>query len=91
MFVFDRAPRTPRRIVNFPTKRHWRGASRIDDIRSGLVDLIDQVKERSITSIAVPALGCGLGSLDWAEVKPLIVEGCAAISATRVFLYGPGR
>ena len=40
MFVFDTGQLTPPRfIVNFPTKRHWRGKSRIEDIESGLADV----------------------------------------------------
>ena len=31
-----------------------------------------EVKQLGITSIAIPALGCGNGGLDWLEVKPLI-------------------
>ena len=38
MFVFERTGlEPPRWIINFPTKRHWRGKSRLDDIRAGLV------------------------------------------------------
>ena len=33
MFVFETRQLTnPRYIINFPTKRHWRGNSRIEDI-----------------------------------------------------------
>ena len=38
----------PRWIINFPTKRHWRGKSRIQDIRDGLAALVDEVQERNI-------------------------------------------
>ena len=37
MFVFETGTLTnPKFIINFPTKRHWRGKSRIEDIESGL-------------------------------------------------------
>src|SRR6185295_12242347 len=62
MFVFATGQLTnPRFILNFPTKRHWRGKSRIEDIESGLAALVKEVRARSIKSIAVPPLGCGLG------------------------------
>jgi O-acetyl-ADP-ribose deacetylase (regulator of RNase III) len=51
----------PRLVVNFPTKRHWRGKSRIEDIEAGLVALVQEVKERGVSSIAIPPLGCGGG------------------------------
>lgn len=60
------------RIVNFPTKGHWRATSRIADIERGLDYLASHASAWGITSIALPPLGCGNGGLDWAEVGPLI-------------------
>ena len=79
----------PRYIINFPTKRHWRGKSRIADIRSGLKALIDDVRRLNISSIAVPPLGCGLGGLDWGEVRPLIEKAFSELPDARVLLYEP--
>src|SRR5690606_28844889 len=59
-------------IVNFPTKEHWRAASRIADIERGLEYFVQHYSEWGITSIAFPPLGCGNGGLDWAEVGPVI-------------------
>ncbi|MFK9903131.1 macro domain-containing protein, partial [Klebsiella pneumoniae] len=72
-FVFETNQLTgPRYIVNFPTKRHWKGKSRIEDIVSGLEDLVRVVENYNIRSIAIPPLGSGLGGLEWQDVKPLI-------------------
>lgn len=90
MFIFDTGELTaPRYIVNFPTKRHWRGKSRIEDIRSGLAALIDEVRARGIRSIAIPPLGSGLGGLDWAEVRPLIAIALAALPDVEVLVFEP--
>jgi O-acetyl-ADP-ribose deacetylase (regulator of RNase III) len=90
MLVYE-VPRSmsPRWIINFPTKRHWRANSKIEDIKSGLVALIDEVRRLQIQSIAVPPLGCGLGGLNWAEVRPLIEKAFAELPAVRVHLYEP--
>ena len=62
MFITERKALTgPRYIVNFPTKRHWRGKSRMEDIFSGLQALKVEIVEREIQSIAIPPLGSGLG------------------------------
>lgn len=61
-------------IINFPTKRHWRDKSRMEDIESGLANLLTVLKFYEITSVAIPKIGCGLGGLDWADVKPLVVR-----------------
>ncbi len=64
----------PRWIINFPTKQHWRGDSRIEWITEGLQDLHRFLIENKVKSIAIPPLGAGNGGLDWAEVRPLIEE-----------------
>lgn len=79
----------PRRIVNFPTKRHWRDKSRLEDIASGLDALIADVKRLGIRSIALPALGCGLGGLDWAVVRPMIEDAFSVFPEVRVLLFEP--
>lgn len=90
MFVVDLARIcTPHFIINFPTKRHWRGKSRLEDIQAGLKDLIEVVKRENIRSVAIPPLGCGLGGLDWAEVRPLIVQAFEALPNVDALLFEP--
>lgn len=79
----------PRYIINFPTKRHWRSRSRLEDIESGLVALVEEIKERNIQSIAIPPLGCGNGGLDWHVVRPLIEEALSVLPNIEVWLYQP--
>src|SRR5438093_10103836 len=71
MFVVPTDMLAPKYIINFPTKRHWKGKARLADIESGLKALIAEVKRLKIRSIAVPPLGCGNGGLEWTTVKPL--------------------
>lgn len=63
----------PHFVINFPTKRHWKGKSKISDIEAGLNDLVKVIIEHKFKSVAIPPLGCGLGGLNWNNVKPLIV------------------
>jgi O-acetyl-ADP-ribose deacetylase (regulator of RNase III) len=79
----------PRLVINFPTKRHWKGNSRMEDVEAGLADLVREVRSRDIRSIAVPPLGCGLGGLDWHEVRPRIEEAFRALPDVKVLLYEP--
>lgn len=79
----------PRCIVNFPTKRHWRDGSRIEDVEAGLADLRRTVRERGIRSIAVPPLGCGLGGLDWSGVRPRIEDALGGVSGLKVVIFDP--
>jgi len=92
MFVFATGlHQNPRFLVNFPTKQHWRNSSRIEDIEAGLQSLVGEIRERCIRSIAVPALGCGLGGLEWREVRPRIEAAFASLPEVDVRLYVPGE
>ena len=79
----------PRYIVNFPTKRHWRGKSRMEDIDAGLKALVAEVQALGIRSIAIPPLGSGLGGLNWSEVRPLIERAFAVLPQVEVLLFDP--
>jgi O-acetyl-ADP-ribose deacetylase (regulator of RNase III) len=90
MFVFSTGQLlNPRYIINFPTKRHWRGKSRIEDIEMGLSALAAELVERKIRSVAVPPLGCGLGGLDWDEVRPLIENSLGRLHGVSVLMFAP--
>ncbi len=80
----------PRYIINFPTKQHWRGKSQIEDIETGLVDLIKVIKTEQIRSIAIPPLGCGNGGLKWEDVRPLIERAFVELPEINVLLFAPG-
>jgi O-acetyl-ADP-ribose deacetylase (regulator of RNase III) len=90
MLVFDLNQLSPPHfIINFPTKRHWKGNSRIEDVQAGLIDLINVVQQHKIQSIAIPPLGCGLGGLNWTEVRPLIIQAFTALPEVKVLLFEP--
>jgi O-acetyl-ADP-ribose deacetylase (regulator of RNase III) len=90
IFVFDlNRLQNPRYVINFPTKKHWKGKSRLEYIDSGLEALVDEVRRRSIRSIGLPPLGCGLGGLDWKEVRHRIERAFEDLPDVRVLLYEP--
>jgi O-acetyl-ADP-ribose deacetylase (regulator of RNase III) len=89
MFVFETGKFTPRFIINFPTKRHWKGKSRIEDVEAGLVSLVDEIKSRGIKSIAIPPLGAGLGGLEWNQVLPRIKLAVQDIPNVDVIIFEP--
>jgi len=69
-----------RYIINFPTKGHWKNPSTMTMIEDGLDNLLQFLKDNlleandEIKSIAIPALGCGLGGLSWPQVEKVIVS-----------------
>ena len=92
MLVFDTQRLIPPRyIINFPTKVHWRGNSRIAYIEAGLKALVEVIKSRGIQSVAIPPLGAGLGGLDWSEVKPLIERAMEDLPEVRTILFEPHK
>lgn len=90
MFVFETGSlMSPKWIINFPTKRHWRGKSHIEDIDAGLTDLVKVIREKRIQSIAIPPLGAGLGGLDWLRVRQLIETKLAQLKDIDIEVYEP--
>lgn len=95
MFVFDNndflTQDKHRYLINFPTKQHWRSRSKIEYVKDGLIDFIEQVREFDIKSVAVPPLGCGNGGLEWADVRPLIEEAASQLPDVRFVVFGPAE
>ncbi len=90
MFVYDTGSFVnPRFVINFPTKRHWRGKSRMADIDSGLLDLARVIQEHKIRSIALPPLGCGLGGLEWSEVRGRIEQTLSDLTDVEIVVFEP--
>ncbi len=79
----------PRWIINFPTKKHWRNPSKLEYIESGLPALVNALLEHQIRSVAVPALGCGLGGLDWADVRPRIQAALEPLTHIETWVFEP--
>jgi O-acetyl-ADP-ribose deacetylase (regulator of RNase III)/uncharacterized protein YwgA len=75
-------------IVNFPTKGHWRAATRLEDVESGLDYFVKHFQSWGITSVAFPPLGCGNGGLEWVTVGPLMYSKLKGIGIP-VRLYAP--
>ncbi|MCY4132147.1 MAG: macro domain-containing protein [Nitrospira sp.] len=91
VFIFETGQTVlPRYIINFPTKRHWRGKSRIEDIESGLASLTKEIRSHGIRSIAIPPLGSGLGGLNWQEVRARLETALKACEDVKVVIFEPG-
>lgn len=86
---WNRRGDNPRFIFNFATKSKWWFDSKPEYIADGLQALVREVEHRSVQSIAIPALGCGCGALDWAEVHLLIAIAFEKVPNVKVFLYPP--
>ena len=74
----------------FPTKRHWRERADIVGIEKGLQWLHANYEKEGIKSLAIPALGCGLGRLDWRDVGPLMCKYLTALDVP-VWIYLPAE
>lgn len=81
----------PKYIINFPTKKDWRGNSKLEYIEEGLEKLVEQISEFHIGSIAIPPLGCGNGGLDWKDVKPLMEKMLAPLTDVEIRIIEPGH
>lgn len=85
IFVFEAGERV---ILHFPTKRHFRDESTLEDIDAGLAALAAEIEARGLRSVGVPALGCEEGGLDWEDVRPRIEKALGGLDA-RVLVFPP--
>lgn len=67
-------PEMDKLILNVPTKTDWKEPSTIDYIRRAMSNLVYYLVENKTESVAIPALGCGHGKLDYQQVLPIIEE-----------------
>ncbi|CAN5675544.1 hypothetical protein BH10ACI4_BH10ACI4_11440 [soil metagenome] len=75
-------------VINFPTKREWRDPSRYEDIAVGLKALREYLSEQGPISVALPALGCGNGGLEWSRVSSMISESLRDLDA-HIYAFAP--
>jgi O-acetyl-ADP-ribose deacetylase (regulator of RNase III) len=66
-----------RQILSVPTKDDWKKPSTYEIVEAGLKAIRERYRDWGITSLAMPALGCGLGGLEWSKVRPLIATHLA--------------
>lgn len=76
-------------IINFPTKAHWKGKSKLEYIKQGLSSLKSEVKQLGLKSVALPALGSGLGGLDWGDVDSLLQSSLSELPDVEWRVYPP--
>lgn len=63
-----------RAIVSLPTKSHWLDPSPVELVMRSAGELVELADERGWESVITPRPGCGLGGLDWEELKPALEE-----------------
>jgi O-acetyl-ADP-ribose deacetylase (regulator of RNase III) len=74
----------------FATKGDWKKRADIKAIENGVIWICDNYKKEGITSLALPALGCGLGWLDWSQVGPILCSNLVNIDIP-VWIYLPAE
>jgi O-acetyl-ADP-ribose deacetylase (regulator of RNase III) len=70
IFVYTVSP--TRKILCLPTKRHWKYRSKIEWVDQALATIASDYEKYGITELAIPAVGCGKGKLEWEDVYSLI-------------------
>ena len=83
------ASSVPRWIIFAATKAHWSAPSELAWVSDALENLVAHIGVHPIRSIAIPAIGCGLGGLPWSEVRPLILAAAERMSCDRVVVFAP--
>jgi len=78
------------KLLLFPTKQHWKMPGDIVSIEKGLQWLVDNYEKCGITSLAMPALGCGHAGLNWKDIGPLLYKYLAKMNIPVQIYYPSG-
>jgi O-acetyl-ADP-ribose deacetylase (regulator of RNase III) len=81
-------PNSNKWFLLFPTKEHWKQGSDSAGIEEGLKWVVENYKTEGIQSLAMPALGCGLGGLDWKDIGPMMCKYLSKLDI-QVAIYLP--
>lgn len=76
-------------IINAATKKHWRLPSNTEYVRNCVQNIRDLIIDQNVKSIAIPALGCGLGGLDWPTVKNILEENLKDLTSVEIYIILP--
>ena len=76
------------RVLLVPTKLHWKSPSSLQQVERCVRNIAKLYHQGKILEVALPALGCGYGELNYPEVKALIYQHLDPL-ALRVELYAP--
>jgi len=79
----------PRYILNVATIDHWKDRARRADVQEGIRSVAREVEQRSIRSIAIPAIGCGYGGLAWGDIEGVIRDAFGSLRDCRTVLFPP--
>ncbi len=78
-------------VLNFPTKKNWKRASKIEFLQLGLQKFVDTYKDKGITSIAFPLLGTlngGIAENESLQVMTKYLYKCDDINV-EIYIYDP--
>lgn len=81
-------PRHARTFIALPTKDDPRKPSKLTWVHNGLINLAYYLESHPDDLVLLPAVGCGLGGLDWEVVRALYdtaFEHCD----NRILIWGP--
>ncbi len=89
LHIYVDVDESPEYIINFPTKDNWLEDSKIEYVIDGLKSLKRIIKDLNIKSIGIPAIGSGLGNLNYEDVKPLLEQFAIDLPDVKVVCYEP--
>lgn len=91
LYTFRTGHENPKYIINFPTKASYKQASQMYYIEVGCNKLLEHMVRYEMNSVAIPALGCGLGGLRWDDVLKTMTRILSSeiIKGVDIRLYSP--
>ena len=78
-------------VVCLPTKVDWQNPSRLEYVEEGVIALATEARYLGLQTVAVSALGCGCGGLEWEPVREVLVKHLARENKCQFIAYEPMR
>jgi len=79
----------PEWIFNVATKDHWKNPSRLEWVEQGIAEIRRVVVSIGIASVGIPALGCGLGGLQFSSIRPIIDKELGSLTDVDIRIFQP--
>lgn len=73
-------------VYNLATELTWRQGARLEFIEKALSRMLEMASRTGVQEIGLPAIGAGLGKLEWKDVKEVIEKTAGSFPGVTLYV-----